>query len=206
MVLARKEVRSMSHVNKKNQINSILISISLVALSGLLVNIANMVTILVPTEEKMIVNLVLYIVACMFGLAILPYLFVCRVIYNGKMPKCNVSIKRTIVISLVILIIFIVSMEKYSLIHNLVIATTEEVLFRYIIISILLKCFDKKRAFIIGSLIFSLILHMNGNFIINFVTKLPASLLLYYLADKYGIQDSIFLHWGYNSLVGYLMN
>lgn len=179
---------------------------SLVALSGFLVNIANMVTILVPIEEKMIVNLVLYIVACMLGFAILPYVFVCKVIYSGKMPKCNISTKRTVIILLVMLMIFIRSAEKYSLIHNLVIGTTEEILFRYIIISVLLKCFDKKHAFIIGSLIFSLILHMNGEFIINFVTKFPTSLILYYLTDKYGIQDSVFLHWGYNSLVGYFMN
>ena len=196
----------MSHVDKKNQITNIIISVSLVALSGLLVNIANMVTILVPLKEKMIVNLGLYIVACVLGFAILPYLFVCKVVYNGKMPKCNISIRRTIVVALVILIIFIISTEKYSLLHNLIIATTEELLFRYIIISVLLKCFDKKCAFTIGSLIFSLILHMNGDFFINFITKIPASLFLYYLTDKYGIQDSIFLHWGYNSLVGYLMN
>lgn len=196
----------MDCIRRKDQFNSIVISISLVALSGLTVNVANMVTLLVPIKDRMIVNLVMYIAACVFGLVLLPYFFAKTVIYNGKMPKCNISAKRMIFEILVVLTIFILSTEKYSLIHNLVIATTEEIFFRYIIFFVLLKSFDKKHAIIIGSLIFSLILHMNGDFWLNFVTKIPAGLVLYCLADKYGIQDSIFFHWGYNSLVGYLMN
>lgn len=196
----------MSHIDRKNQINNIIIAISLVAIAGLFVNLANMITILVPSEEKMVTNLALYMIACVLGFAIFPYLFVCKVIYNGEMPRCKINIKRTVIIALIVLIIIVVSVEKYSLLHNLIIATTEEVLFRYIIFSILVSCFDRKYAFIIGSLIFSLILHLNGDFLINFLTKIPASLFLYYLADKYGIQDSIFLHWGYNSLISYFMN
>lgn len=196
----------MSRMNKRRQINSIIISVSLVALSGLFVNLANMITIIVPSEEKMIINLALYVVACVLGFVVFPYLFVCKVVYNGKMLKCNKSTKRSIVIALIILIVFFSCREKYSLFHNLIIATTEEVLFRYIIFSILIRCFDKKYTYIIGSMIFALILHMNGDFLINFLTKIPASYILYYVSDKYGIQDSIFLHWGYNSLVGYLIN
>lgn len=205
-VVFKKDVNIMNRMDKKTCINSIITSISIIAFAGLLINIANMITIFAPFENKMLINLVLYLIACVFGFAVLPYLYVCKVLYNGKMPKCNVSSKRVVVIGLILFSIVFCSNEKYSLIHNLIIATTEEILFRYIIFNILIRCFEKKYTFIVGSLIFSLVLHMNGDFLINFFTKIPASLLLYFLTDKYGIQDAIFVHWGYNSFISCLLN
>ncbi|WP_416876564.1 type II CAAX prenyl endopeptidase Rce1 family protein, partial [Kitasatospora sp. SC0581] len=70
-----------------------------------------------------------------------------------------------------------------------------------VIFNILSSQFDKKATFIIGSLLFASLLHLNGNFIINLAIKFPAGLLLYYLADTFGLQSSIALHWLYNMVI-----
>lgn len=69
----KKDVNIMNRMDKKTCINSIITSISIIAFAGLLINIANMITIFAPFENKMLINLVLYLIACVFGFAVLPY-------------------------------------------------------------------------------------------------------------------------------------
>lgn len=89
--------------------------------------------------------------------------------------------------------------------HALMIAIGEEVLFRHLMLSLLLTCFKKRDAFIIGSLLFAVLLHLNGDFLFNLMVKFPGSMLLYLLADRFGLQSAIACHWFYNLLVGYLL-
>ncbi|WP_205178811.1 MULTISPECIES: CPBP family intramembrane glutamic endopeptidase [Siminovitchia] len=82
--------------------------------------------------------------------------------------------------------------------HPFLIATFEEFLFRYLILIILRKEFSKSWSFIIGSILFAMLLHLNGDWLLNIMIKFPSSLILYYLADKYGLQDAIAFHWLHN--------
>ncbi|WP_240622778.1 CPBP family intramembrane glutamic endopeptidase [Staphylococcus delphini] len=88
-----------------------------------------------------------------------------------------------------------------EIIHPFVVATCEEYLFRGLFFSLLLTKFSKFKSIIIGSLIFSLLLHLNGNFIENLLIKLPTSVILYIIREKIGLQESIVVHWLYNLII-----
>ncbi|REH81482.1 hypothetical protein DOS79_01000 [Staphylococcus felis] len=103
------------------------------------------------------------------------------------------------VIIFTILLFF--SIKTEDIIHPFIVATCEEFLFRGIFFSLLLSKFSKFKAILIGSLIFSLLLHLNGNFIENFIIKFPASIILYLIRDKLGLQESIVVHWLYNLFI-----
>ncbi|EPE8809670.1 hypothetical protein ACSN5W_002033 [Staphylococcus pseudintermedius] len=48
---------------------------------------------------------------------------------------------------------------------------------------------------------FSLLLHLNGNFIENLLIKFPTSVILYIIREKIGLQESIVVHWLYNLII-----
>ncbi|PWZ34846.1 CPBP family intramembrane metalloprotease, partial [Staphylococcus pseudintermedius] len=100
-----------------------------------------------------------------------------------------------------IILIFVVSLfysvKMEEIIHPFVVATCEEYLFRGLFFSLLLTKFSKFKSIIIGSLIFSLLLHLNGNFIENLLIKFPTSVILYIIREKIGLQESIVVHWLY---------
>nr|WP_242443869.1 CPBP family intramembrane glutamic endopeptidase [Staphylococcus pseudintermedius] len=88
-----------------------------------------------------------------------------------------------------------------EIIHPFVVATCEEYLFRGLFFSLLLTKFSNFKSIIIGSLIFSLLLHLNGNFIENLLIKFPTSVILYIIREKIGLQESIVVHWLYNLII-----
>lgn len=183
------------------KIQYIIIAISLVALAGIMVNFANVLTIAIPNSNKMLISLIMYFLAATIGIIGLPYIYVNNLIFDKDMPKCKFNIKYSCVFVFIIILVIIITGQKYELLHNFIIAFAEEVLFRYIILNLFLKKFSKWKSYLIGSLIFAVVLHLNGDFIINFITKFPAGIILCYLTEKHGIQDSIFVHWSYNTLV-----
>ncbi|MBC8704357.1 CPBP family intramembrane metalloprotease [Staphylococcus pseudintermedius] len=82
-----------------------------------------------------------------------------------------------------------------------VVALGEEFLFRDLIFILLMRSFNNKESILIGSLLFALIMHLNGNLFINLLTKFPFSIILYYLTNKYRLQDAVIVHWLHNVLV-----
>ncbi|HEH7824814.1 TPA: CPBP family intramembrane metalloprotease, partial [Staphylococcus pseudintermedius] len=82
-----------------------------------------------------------------------------------------------------------------------VVALGEEFLFRHLIFILLMRSFNNKESILIGSLLFALIMHLNGNLFINLLTKFPFSIILYYLTNKYRLQDAVIVHWLHNVLV-----
>lgn len=178
---------------------TIIVSISMVVLAGLFVNIGNVFAILFRIDNQVYINLVL-IFSSLIGFVAIPLLFLYYLEFKPIKPKFYII--SAIVLSVLILFISIFIFQSEEIVHALIIATCEEFLFRVIILSVLLSCFKKRGAFVLGSLIFAILLHLNGNFLLNFVMKFPASVILYILADRFGLQSSIAFHWFYNICVG----
>ncbi|QGU80184.1 hypothetical protein BSR19_03145 [Streptococcus salivarius] len=178
---------------------TIIVSISMVVLAGVFVNIGNVFAILFRIDNQVSINLVL-IFSSLIGFVAIPLLFLYYLEFKLIKPKFYII--SAIVLSVLILFISIFIFQSEEIVHALIIATCEEFLFRVIILSVLLSCFKKRSAFVLGSLIFAILLHLNGDFLLNFVMKFPASVILYILADRFGLQSSIAFHWFYNICVG----
>lgn len=186
-----------------NKFDSIATTIGMVVVAGLCINLGNIIAIFLNINNQAILNIILAL-SSFIGFILVPLVFLHYLGFVFIKPKFN-SIFAIILLLIVIFISeFIFKSEET--IHALIIATGEEFLFRCIILSILLSCFEKRTAFIIGSLIFSILLHLNGDLILNFIMKFPASIILYILADRFGLQSSIAFHWFYNICVGSLFD
>lgn len=184
-------------------IQEIIFSGSLIIVSGLLINLGNVLTIVLPYSNKSILNLFLLFIFGTIGFIVVPYLLVRKMNEPSEelMLKRQIKLKRSILLFSLLLLLGLFLTDPVQTLHPFIIATGEEFLFRFIIYYVLRKRFSKLESFVIGSLLFSIVLHLNGNLLFNFFTKFPMSLLLYYLSDKYGLQDSIALHWLNNLLV-----
>lgn len=182
---------------------TIMVSIGMVVLAGLCVNIGNVFALFLGMDSQAAINLVL-IFSSLIGFVAIPRLLLHYLAFGLIRPKFKLI--PAIVLSALILVISLLIFRSGEVGHAFIIATGEEFLFRVMILSVLLSCFDKRSAFIIGSLIFAILLHLNGAFLLNVVTKFPASLILYLLADRFGLQSSVACHWFYNICVGVFLS
>lgn len=180
--------------------NSVLFSISLIIIAGIFINIAGIFIIVLPLSFLGKFQLLIVGIFMCVGFIYIPYNLSKRI--NIKV-NIHFNIFRTIlyilIIPIVSILIFSVSIEE--IIHPMIVGVCEEYLFRGVIFSVLLTSFKKRYVYLIGSLMFAIILHLNGDFMSNFLIKFPSSIILFYLADKGGLQDSIAFHWVYNMLV-----
>ncbi|WP_410250482.1 CPBP family intramembrane glutamic endopeptidase [Mammaliicoccus sciuri] len=81
----------------------------------------------------------------------------------------------------------------------IIVAISEEYLYRKIIYNRLLKHFNFVISAIISSILFALILHNAENFIVNITLRVTIGLILCFVTFKTkDIKDSIFLHLIYN--------
>lgn len=184
---------------------SIIQSIGLIAVAGVLITIANAVTIVVSVDNKEVVNLFLYVLAIAVGMVIIPYFYTRYIILEDEMPICKFDMRHALFDVLIILALSVIAGLRLDFFHNLTVAIGEEFLFRYIILIILSKNYSKKDSYLIGAIVFAALLHINGDLVINIITKFPAGMILYYIYEKYGIQDAIAIHWAYNSAISYFL-
>ncbi|MED4345326.1 MULTISPECIES: type II CAAX endopeptidase family protein [Heyndrickxia] len=185
------------------KIEMLFLSMALIMIAGLIINVGNVFAIIFPFQNKGLLEVVILAVSAPIGFIILP-LLLSRVL-NLIHFKIKFNLMQAVLLFVVIAILALYFFHSKEIIHDLIIAICEEFLFRYVIFNILSSQFDKKATFIIGSLLFASLLHLNGNFIINLAIKFPAGLLLYYLADTFGLQSSIAFHWLYNMVIGQIV-
>lgn len=183
----------------KQQVESILVSLSMVILAGVCINVGSMLMIFWQTSNLIVIQGLLAVSAAL-GFIVIPIVMLKQLGYTLRKLYFNTYI--AIVLAVLIIGISCFVLKSDEIIHALIIATGEEVLFRYIIFSVLLGYFKKSHVIVIGSILFAVILHINGDLVYNVVIKFPASIALYVLAEKYGLQSSIAMHWFYNILVG----
>lgn len=170
-----------------------------VASVGLLMGASVMSVESLPSLEKMS----LMIIALILGFILFPIKLVEKI--SGErvkfVPSEYFDGKRLII---ELLIIFLVAYQRINfegVVFYFVIAVCEEYLFGDLMLKVLNKSFSQKASVIIGALLFSLVLHLNDGFLVNLLFKFPISLVFYYLAIKFKLQDAIFYHWLHNIIV-----
>lgn len=186
-------------INKRLDDNEILLSVSLVMVAGITFNFSNLLTILTSIGNSEFMYLFWLVIGCFLGFMYIPYKLVYQHYNINKIPKIHT--KSTIFIFLIIFLLGINITDFSTTIHPFFISVAEEYLFRHLIYEILRKRYPKFQSMMVGSVIFAILLHLNGSLLINVLTKIPFSLFLYYLADKKGLQYSIGAHWLNNLLV-----
>ncbi len=188
----------------KAKLSYILISLAFVMIAGFFVNVANALTVVIPFYNKTLLNLILLSVLASIGFIVIPYVFVTKVLGRDIFDKLRFDYHRSLIV-LLLLVAGGYIWGGYDSIHTIVIAICEEFLFRYILLNILNEKFTIFWAIIIGSLMFSIVLHLNGSFFLNVLTKFPASIILYVVYLRKGLQDSIAIHWFYNMIINALV-
>lgn len=189
----------MKYLNKKAE--KIIISVTLIIIAGLVMNIGYAVGMVLPVKNKSLIELITLVVSAPLGFVIVPSLL--NNFLNFFNAKLKFNFIQAIILVVIILTASIFLLHSDEILHDFIIATCEEFLFRFIIFNVLRTEYSRLFTYLIGSFLFGTLLHLNGNFLINFVTKVPAGFFLYFLSDRFGLQSSIAFHWFYNILVGY---
>ncbi|MCU0082693.1 CPBP family intramembrane glutamic endopeptidase [Streptococcus danieliae] len=188
-------------MNKRfSQIDSIVLSLAMIVIAAVFSGLGFSIYFLI--HYSIVLATIMKILLILIGFIILPYLLI-RFL-DIKIEYSKLSRKTTFILFILITCLSLYFLHSGEVIHSFFIALGEEILFRMYILSILLQSFSKKQSIFLGSLLFAFVLHLNGNLFVNAIVKLPASFILYYIADRFGIQASIGFHWSHNLLVGYL--
>ncbi|WP_436855983.1 CPBP family glutamic-type intramembrane protease [Staphylococcus caeli] len=180
-----------------------IIALLLVVISGLSLNILLMLSVILPSDIPMFLYQINFGFIFIISFILLPA-FVYKVLPIHTSPIWNTNVfnyTRLLILFLIIFPLSILLIGLYSTTEYLIVAFCEEFLFRHILLLLLISYFNKNTTYILDSLLFSLVLHINGDFWINLFTKFPVSLFLYWLTQKYKLQDAIAFHWIYNVLV-----
>lgn len=189
--------------NIKLKGENIVYSVVMTIIAGIFINIGLGLMVLYADQSYGYIGILLFILCAVFGFILLPQ-FITNRIYGKYFLSLNremINIKRAIILGIIILSagLYIGGLKKT--IFFLLIAVCEEYLFRHIIFKVLSNENSVFWAVILGSVIFATILHSNYNIIDNLLVRMPFSLLFYFVAIKYKLQDAIAFHWIYNILV-----
>lgn len=174
---------------------------ALISIAGIFYNIIMIIPILFPNLGENLYFWGIMGVGMFFGF----YYFPDRIakytrMYSEKSPVCF-NIRQSFLLIVGILIVNISFIKVNEAYFEFWIALFEEILFRYIVFRVLRKTYSLWQSILVGSILFGVLLHMNGDLLINAMIKIPSGIFLYWIAQKYGIQNSVGLHWLYNSLV-----
>ncbi|ENL6204181.1 CPBP family intramembrane metalloprotease [Staphylococcus pseudintermedius] len=188
--------------NNYSKIEVVLLCLSFTILSSFVLNLGSLFVILSPHTKINNLYIIILGITMVVGFIFIPTVILKRLIGFNTSPIRLINIYKFL---MYIILIFVVSLfysvKMEEIIHPFVVATCEEYLFRGLFFSLLLTKFSKFKSIIIGSLIFSLLLHLNGNFIENLLIKFPTSVILYIIREKIGLQESIVVHWLYNLII-----
>ncbi|WP_426427892.1 CPBP family glutamic-type intramembrane protease [Staphylococcus equorum] len=186
-----------------NKIEAIVISTLLIVVSGVSLNIMLMLSVSILDNSSTLIYYIIFTLIFIISFIGLPTLLV-NYLFKKHLRIWFLQIfnyKRLIFMFIIILPFSLFLIGKAATTEYFIVAICEEFLFRHILLILLLSVFNKSSSFILGSFLFSLILHINGDLIVNLCTKFPSSLIMYWLEDKYKLQDAIAFHWLYNILI-----
>lgn len=87
---------------------------------------------------------------------------------------------------------------------GVVIAFSEEYLFRNLIFKYLKRELGLLMAIIINSIVFAFLLHMNADLLMNLIVRLPLGIGLSLLKHYFGLGKAVLAHWLYNAIVTFI--
>ena len=187
------------------KIELVFMSLALIAIAGISYVMSGFLTIISSNENNLTLMSTIWLSLSMIIFFIFLPLSLSKRIYGIDINDFNINYRNYLIYIIVGFVLFklVFKVDGVNIFRNMIVASSEEFLFRLVIYEILKKGFDKKQAIIIGSLLFSLILHLNVNIFINIVSKFPMSIILYLLYDKFGYENAFALHWINNTLVDF---
>lgn len=187
------------------KIELVFMSLALIAIAGISYVMSGFLTIISSNENNLTLMSTIWLSLSMIIFFIFLPLSLSKRIYGIDINDFNINYRNYLIYTIVGFVLFklVFKVDGVNIFRNMIVASSEEFLFRFVIYEILKKGFDKKQAIIIGSLLFSLILHLNVNIFINIVSKFPMSIILYLLYDKFGYENAFDLHWINNTLVDF---
>lgn len=189
------------------KIEYIIISGALIIVSGLTLNVGLIIGSLFLKSNDLF-YITLFTLTFLVSFILLPTIIVKLITRKSFIHIFNniVNIKRLIILMPVTFIVSLLLTDLSTTLQYLVVAMGEEYLFRHLIFLLLKEKFSKIYTYIIGSILFACVLHINDNLLSNLLIRFPSSIIFYYLADRYRLQDSIALHWFYNVIVTKLVS
>ncbi|RGB74896.1 CPBP family intramembrane glutamic endopeptidase [Anaerococcus nagyae] len=187
------------------KIELVFMSLALIAIAGISYVMSGFLTIISSNENNLTLMSTIWLSLSMIIFFIFLPLSLSKRIYGIDINDFNINYRNYLIYTIVGFVLFklVFKVDGVNIFRNMIVASSEEFLFRFVIYEILKKGFDKKQAIIIGSLLFSLILHLNVNIFINIVSKFPMSIILYLLYDKFGYENAFAFHWINNTLVDF---
>ena len=187
------------------KIELVFMSLALIAIAGISYVMSGFLTIISSNENNLTLMSTIWLSLSMIIFFIFLPLSLSKRIYGIDINDFNINYRNYLIYTIVGFVLFklVFKVDGVNIFRNMIVASSEEFLFRFVIYEILKKGFDKKQAIIIGSLLFSLILHLNVNIFINIVSKFPMSIILYLLYDKFGYENAFALHLINNTLVDF---
>lgn len=187
------------------KIELVFMSLALIAIAGISYVMSGFLTIISSNENNLTLMSTIWLSLSMIIFFIFLPLSLSKRIYGIDINDFNINYRNYLIYTIVGFVLFklVFKVDGVNIFRNMIVASSEEFLFRFVIYEILKKGFDKKQAIIIGSLLFSLILHLNVNIFINIVSKFPMSIILYLLYDKFGYENAFAIHWINNTLVDF---
>lgn len=187
---------------KNNKIFYLIIVVALIMLAGLIANIGNVALIMLGILQNDSGHLFVKLVGMSTGFILIPTFISKKIGIEFEEELVPFSKNQSILILVIILLMNSIFIKSDEIFTALIIAICEEHLFRYLAFHILFKEYHTFFTIIVTSLLFGLLLHINGDFWLNAMIKVPAGYLLSRVGLKFGLQYSIAIHWLHNVVVG----
>lgn len=187
---------------KNNKIFYLIIVVALIMLAGLIANIGNVALIMLGILQNDSGHLFVKLVGMSTGFILIPTFISKKIGIEFEEELVPFSKNQSILILVIILLMNSIFIKSDEIFTALIVAICEEYLLRYVAFHILFKEYHTFFTIIVTSLLFGLLLHINGDFWLNAMIKVPAGYLLSRVGLKFGLQYSIAIHWLHNVVVG----
>ncbi|MBG9211162.1 CPBP family intramembrane metalloprotease [Staphylococcus sciuri] len=176
----------------------IIIEMSVLSIGTTLLFIINTIlfSIIFPKNDHFNFSILLSLIV---SFLILPQYIYRNCVFEIKIFRNGINTLFGIRLMVYIFVLVCVYQSIWQFITMIIVAISEEYLYRKIIYNRLLKHFNFVISAIISSILFALILHNAENFIVNITLRVTIGLILCFVTFKTkDIKDSIFLHLIYN--------
>lgn len=135
------------------------------------------------------------------GFIALPYLIARQGRFLSRVSEIRFQLPVFLGLTVLLYLVnsfFIGSQEFFQ---QLIIATCEEFLFRYLIYGVIRQGYSKWWSIVLTSLLFGLLLHLNYPLLDNLLIRTPMGILFSILALRWGLSYAIIGHCFYNLMV-----
>lgn len=171
-------------------------------LAGFLMNVLILMSSIFYVNDN--ISFFLGELSILFSLCIIPYVSFKKFIHNNlTLTEKKVRLATWIIVTILVSLFWV---DFYTSLHFMIIAISEEVLFREIYYQYILREDTSNRyqtihAMLIISFVFATVLHINDNFFINIFVRFPLGILLFIIRDRFNLRSAILSHWLYDVII-----